>query len=49
MDSEKTPIWQEKSESGGGNVGATGGSSSESGALFHDSTQSPKAVSHLGH
>lgn len=40
MDSEKTPIWQ--AESGG--AGGTGGASTtESKALFHTSTQGPKA------
>ena len=51
MSNEKTPIWTSESEAGGdngkgtGNLGATGGAASGPGAIYHDSTQSPKAVS----
>ncbi|XP_072051032.1 uncharacterized protein [Amphiura filiformis] len=45
MTDEKTPIWQdnEKADTKGGDVGATGGEPFGSGAIYHDSTQSPKA------
>ena len=46
MSDEKTPIWNDQ-ESGKdtGGLGASGGETEGAGALYHDSTQSPRAVS----